>query len=70
MSKPVLVSSSAPLARVVSSSTSDIFSGDSSSCVEKIKYAFENPHTFPLASNGHRYVFDLGHNWKMNHILL
>lgn len=67
MSKPVLVSSSVPLARVVSNSQSGlIFSaGDHVDCANQIKYAFDHPGLLDQFSiNAHHYVYDLGHNWE------
>jgi len=65
--RPVLVSSSAPLARTVrQSEAGSIFeSGDPVDCARKIIELADDPDRCArCAENGNRYVMGLGHNWE------
>jgi len=65
--RPVLVSSSAPLARTVQQANAGmIFSaGDPQDCAQKILAMADNPGACSqYAENGYRYVVEQGHNWE------
>ena len=67
ISQAVLVSSSKPLARIVSKSKSGyIFeAGNSADCSKKIIEAYNNPLQLKKKSkNGYDYVVNQGHNWE------
>ena len=65
--KPVLVSSSDPLARtVLAAKAGAIFkAGDAIDCANKIKDMYDNPSLLSkYATNGFNYVMKDGHNWE------
>ena len=65
--RPVLVSSSKPLARTVSQANSGLVfkAGDAKDCSEKIAKLVKEPDTCQeLAQNGYDYVTVKGHNWE------
>jgi glycosyltransferase involved in cell wall biosynthesis len=66
-SRPVLVSSSTPLARTVQSSKSGLVfkAGDYRDCADKITEIYNNKDLANrLANNGYKYVTEKGHNWE------
>ena len=65
--RPVLVSSSKPLARTLSQANSGLVfrAGDAKDCSEKIAKLVKEPDTCQeLAQNGYDYVTVKGHNWE------
>ena len=65
--RPVLASSSAPLARTVEQAGSGLIftAGDPQDCAKKIQILADNPDDCSLyAENGYRYVMEQGHNWE------
>jgi glycosyltransferase involved in cell wall biosynthesis len=65
--RPVLVSSSVPLARTVRHSNAGLVfeAGDSDSCAKAIVELLQNPQLCLKLSNlGYRYVMEQGHNWE------
>ena len=65
--RPVLVSSSAPLARTVRQAQAGLVfaAGDGGDCAEKIlALADDTNGCTKFADNGYRYVMDQGHNWE------
>jgi glycosyltransferase involved in cell wall biosynthesis len=65
--RPVLVSSSAPLARTVRQAQAGLVfaAGDGGDCAEKIlALADDTNGCIKFADNGYRYVMDQGHNWE------
>ncbi len=65
--RPVLVSSSAPLARTVRHSNAGLVfeAGDSESCANAIVELMQNPQLcLKLSNSGYRYVMEQGHNWE------
>ena len=67
VSKPVLVSTSAPLARVVRAGRAGVIftAGDEQDCAERIRDLFEDQAlSRQYGANGYRYVMTDGHNWE------
>lgn len=65
--RPVLVSSSTPLARTVSQANAGLIfnAGDFNDCAIKIMHLADNPNAcLNYGENGYRYVLQLGHNWE------
>ena len=64
---PVLVSTSAPLARTVQAAKAGLIfaAGEELDCARKIRQLFESPEKLKeFGSNGFRYVMEDGHNWE------
>lgn len=65
--RPVLVSSSAPLARTVRQAYAGMIfaAGDPQDCAQKILAMADDPVACAqFAENGYRYVMEQGHNWE------
>ena len=65
--RPVLVSSSAPLARTVRLAQAGLVfaAGDAGDCADKIlALADDTSSCSRFADNGYRYVMEQGHNWE------
>jgi len=65
--RPILVSSSAPLARSVRQAQAGLIfvAGDPNDCAEKIKaLADDHNSRATFAENGYRYVMEQSHNWE------
>jgi glycosyltransferase involved in cell wall biosynthesis len=65
--RPILVSSSAPLARSVNQAQAGLVfvAGDPNDCAEKIiALADDHNSRANFAQNGYRYVMEQGHNWE------
>jgi glycosyltransferase involved in cell wall biosynthesis len=64
---PVLVSSSAPLARTVMAAKAGVIfkAGDPVDCAKKIRDMYDNQSLLSkYATNGYNYVMKDGHNWE------
>ena len=65
--RPILVSSSTPLARSVRQAKAGLVfeAGDPNDCAEKIMALADDPNSrATFAENGYRYVMEQGHNWE------
>lgn len=66
-STPVLVSTSAPLARTVEAAGAGLVfqAGDAADCAERIREVYQAPDLLArCAASGYRYVMAQGHNWE------
>ena len=65
--KPVLVSTSLPIARVVGQAKSGLIfrAGDAQDCAAKLRQLYlDHSALESYGRNGYRYVIDEGHNWE------
>ncbi len=67
LKKPILVSSSTPLARTIKQARAGLIfkAGDDSDCANKIiQMASNGWESNQYSINGYQYVIDKGHNWE------